>query len=353
MVVRIHHREPKRKLTMLEEWRIIKAELAKTLTFVHTGDSPYQDTNDFVSWTGKYPGEDKITENYLEGSACYYRIMSKLGNVEIYCQPFSRGFGFSYTDCTLKKKKELPPEEKARLIKESRLSNRLSKDQYLQLAQVWTDAKIAPEGVIFEHSPELGNCMTIPSKGWDRHTVYILLCFYRWMDHNPTLVWGAHLLREKLREQGKNLTYLQVMFYLLVQEGTCNSNHSFFGYNMLKRVESGKGKAKVSKTYLYAPLGWAWANWYTLGRKGKCEFETSANTDSTLMTMAKAVGGEGQTYQFIAEESFLSPKLDPLFSQPENFRDPEVFQKFMLSTGLEMLEESEDNKKIKKSSGFV
>ena len=56
------------------------------------------------------------------------------------------------------------------------------------------------------------HCMIIPRTGWDRHTVYITLCYYRQVDQKPSEIMKAMLLYKRLAPHGTH--FLQAMHYL-------------------------------------------------------------------------------------------------------------------------------------------
>jgi hypothetical protein len=87
------------------------------------------------------------------------------------------------------------------------------------------------------------HCMIIPRTGWDRHTLYITLCYYRQVDQKPNEIMKAMLLYKRLAPRGTH--FLQVMHYLAAttQFGSGHYFMNFGAYGGADKLDLANGLA--------------------------------------------------------------------------------------------------------------
>lgn len=156
------------------------------------------DIGDAVLWDavdkkGNHKGEWKYTD-------CYGTIMSNPGYYEITCRPYPKP-------------------------KMGRFRNRLTKTEYAQITDLFKEVGLIPDEVKC-FTNWRGNMMVIPRKNWDRHTVYIALCLYRYMDSKPRTFRAALQIWRQTK-----LPWLQVFHYAMAHRGVgVGAGHGFTGF---------------------------------------------------------------------------------------------------------------------------
>lgn len=137
---------------------------------------------DLVRWTATTPDGKPVNANWATTN-CYAQALSyEPGRLEIRCLPYDGptpeqlpAWWYHYFFRLLKQHGLVPPEVKI----------------------------LHRKGA---------NCMIIPATGWDRHSIYIALCYYRQMDIYPQEVMQALLLYRQLAPQGTN--FFQCLHWL-------------------------------------------------------------------------------------------------------------------------------------------
>lgn len=157
------------------------------------------DTGDGVRWTSTdSKGKEYSKWKY---TACYAPIMGILGDQEILCRS------------SKKQKMALPLP----------WHNRLRYHDFERLMNLHKEAGMIPQEVRF-FSTRDGNCMLIPRRGWDRHTVYVTLCLYRYADSKPRTMKTILDLYDQL-----NLPWLQVYHYGMACRNV-GAGHGFISF---------------------------------------------------------------------------------------------------------------------------
>lgn len=136
----------------------------------------YQSQFDTVRWQAKTPSGTIISPKW-EFTNCYASALQyELGTLELRCIP-GRG-----------------PRPEAQM----------PEMWYLYLFKLLKEVGLCPPEVeaIYQNG---ANCLIIPPNPWDRHTIYIALCYYRQSDIHPGELMQALMLYEKLRPQGTTL----------------------------------------------------------------------------------------------------------------------------------------------------
>ena len=155
------------------------------------------------------------------------------------------------------------------------------------------------------------NCLIIPRTGWDRHTLYITLCYYRQCDQKPDEVMTAMLLYKRLAPYGT--TFLQCLHYSAATTGYA-SGHYFINF--------GPYSGSTSKTDL--AIGQALAWFAGLTKEQRIELCPLPKPD------APRWGSNTYTNVFLAEQAkkmksvtikgdmeILDPKHAPLYENPQ------------------------------------
>jgi hypothetical protein len=148
----------------------------------------YTPIGDLVRWTATTKDGGKVSPNW-EHNNCYAQALQhEPGTLEIRCIP----------------------------------ARSAEKRDKTQMPAVWYHhffQLLRQNGLIVPETKTLhrngANCLIIPPSGWDRHTVYITLCYYRQCDVFPQEVMQAMLLYRRLASKGT--TFLQCMHWLAVQ----------------------------------------------------------------------------------------------------------------------------------------
>jgi len=154
----------------------------------------YKTKPDRVRWFAQK--EDGTEINKAGGGICYGQAMSTLPHLEIQCFPHG------------KSETPMPAvwyHHFFRLLKRSGL--------------------VPPEVKTLHREGE--NRMVIPRNGWDRHTLYITLCYYRFCDLRPNEVMTMMLLYKRLSPLGT--TFLQCLHYGAAVTGL-GAGHRFMNF---------------------------------------------------------------------------------------------------------------------------
>jgi hypothetical protein len=182
-------------------------DIQAILAAAEAGAEKYTGKQDRVTWSG-WKG-DGTEMGKWSSSACYARGMNCLSELEIHCLPYQ---GASKTQMPA-----LWYHHFFRLLKRSGL--------------------VPPEVRTLHRNG--AHCLIIPRTGWDRHSIYITLCYYRQCDQKPLEIVRAMLLWKRLAPHGTHL--LQVLHYLAVTT-KFGSVHYFMNYG----AYGGAGKLDLS-----------------------------------------------------------------------------------------------------------
>jgi hypothetical protein len=274
--------------------------------------------NDLVHWTAfNAKGAEYGKWGY---NACYASAMQSLENLEIHCRPFPRAqksYGF------------IPKDLSPVVANNSRREGRLSPLQYARLTRNAFRSRILVEGVKTFHDPEYGNCLTISRGSLDRHSAYVALSFYRWMDSRPQDMWSAVMIMDHFRSRGVLLPFLQCLHYVIARKDY-GAGHGFIH--------------NYSNNQRNPALGWAWAKFNSLPVKERAKLTPKNVTWAVYSMLADTInpqknpvdsGGRypvyptGEPILLLKDtDDLLSPKLSPLYTHPERF-GPEEFKKLM------------------------
>lgn len=142
--------------------------------------------SDYVTYTAYEPGEPVRRE----GAACYAGHMNRLKELSFKLEPQAK-----YTS--------------------------VPNATYLEWIGLCKQAGLIPESVL-EYVENEKNYLWIPAKLYDRHTVYITMCCYRWSASCPKMIW--QLVEHMKRIPG--ITFWQALHYAL-GSWTTGTGHSF------------------------------------------------------------------------------------------------------------------------------
>lgn len=252
---------------------------------------------DLVSWEARVDGKKIRT---MTSSMCYADLMYHLSTAEIQCFPFDRGRSDEIGVYALNNTVKSEP---------GPLGGRLSPLQYGRFMNNLRKAGILPEGMGYHSDPKKGNCLYIPGGKFDRHTVFMVLNFYRLMDSVPDGIWSVFLLQDFLREHGVFLPFSQVFFYRLVAERSTylRTNHP--------------SPLSMSSGSLW-DRAWGFATFYHMSLKERqAQFGKERYTHDVWKTLAIRIG-TGIPVEFPTD--LLSPKVTPIFTHPEKFGKAEL-----------------------------
>lgn len=186
----------------------------EAVTAAKKGAAKYATKGDSVCW-------DAVRENGThlgnwKSNACYASALSTqcgLGGLEIHCKPMN-GPG----------KSPMPGKDF---------------QEFFRLCQ---EVGMVPTGVKAT-TKDKANLLTIPRNGWDRHTLYITLCYYRQCDIRPSEIMTALGLWKHLEPKGT--TFLQILHYLAATS-TISCGHTFMNlspYGGGNKLDLGPGAA--------------------------------------------------------------------------------------------------------------
>lgn len=153
------------------------------------------------------------------------------------------------------------------------------------------------------------HCMIIPRTGWDRHTIYITLCYYRQVDQKPNEVMKAMLLWKRLARHGTN--FMQVLHYLAATT-KFGSGHYFmstgvYGGADLKDLANGQALAQ------WARLSKAEKAKVIPHKKGATrDYSGTHHTTSYLAAQAKKIGST-KVEELV---DILDPQYAHLYEEP-------------------------------------
>lgn len=275
-----------------------------------------KDDVDYVLWTA-FDAKKKEVGKWTY-TACYASIMNRLGAVEIHCRPWKRGSFMSYNDRG----------DYVSVGNGDPFQGRASALQYARFMRLLTRHRIALPGVRAFTDPEHGNSLLVPREGWDRHTVYILLCLYRWQDVKSRTMYTTLALMDRLRDKGHFLPFLQCLHYVMCAR-TLGDGHSFLP------VQGGNAKNPA--------LGWAWAHFNRLPGEARAKLEPKTDTTSMLLGLSEKLNPPAEKtsrrrrywyehtepkLQLEDTSDLLHPRFSPLYTHPEQF-GPEEFRKLI------------------------
>jgi hypothetical protein len=192
-----------------------KLNLPAALTAAKKVGAKYEGKQDLVRWFAFKEGGEEVNPYGHKNSVtnCYMRAMDQLGQLEIHCVPYggpSEGqlpaLYFTYFFRLLKQHGLVPPSTKA----------------------------LHRNGA---------NCMLLPREGWDRHTLYMALCFYRQCDQRPDEIMRIMSLYKRLSPFGTN--FLQCIHFLATYTGYCSGHYfmHFGAYGGAKETDLSYGQA--------------------------------------------------------------------------------------------------------------
>lgn len=254
-----------------------------------------RDVGDSVHWTSV---DDKGKKSGLWRSPhCYASIMNNLAQQEILCR--SR------------------PREK--VLKTLPWHNRLRPHDYERLMNLHKEAGMIPQEVqIF--SNRHGNCMLVPRAGYDRHTVYVTLCLYRYADSRPLTMKTILDLYDQL-----NLPWLQVYHYGMACRGV-GPGHGFISFEGGISGSLGTNPATGMALCRFASLPLEERAKLKQGARGSTyEYMTAWTREVNLMIQAKLDSpghwGHGNSflrpqYMLRRTEQLLDPRLSSLYTDP-------------------------------------
>lgn len=272
--------------------------------------------SDYVSWISEDEKGRKMDRD--KGYACYAGIMTRLPEMEIQCRPFPRHEGGIYgkTPAQAAANEQDP---------QGRLAGRLSPLQYARFTRGAFRTGIFPKGVKVFHDPQYGNCLTLPRKGWDRHTIYTILVLYRWIDCFPDNMWAVLLIQEDFRKRGIFLPFLQCLHYVISCNSQYNGGHSFLFLS--------------NGHYCNPALGWAWAKFNSMTMEERSLLDSKGEIRRMYTTLAETINPQAQKdqsawyfgkpqFKVASVEGLLDPRLSPLYTRPADF-GPEEFRNLM------------------------
>lgn len=187
-------------------------DLNKVLAAAEEDAKGYGTKSDAVRWTAWE--EDGTEVGKWEKTICYAGAMGILPKLRIRCEPYKG---------TVK----------------GAAKDRLSSKQYLEFFELLKQHCLVPPDI--EATDEEGsNCLVIPRSGWDRHTIYIALCYYRQCDQQPGEIVRAMSLYQRLKDQGTH--FLQCLHYAAATT-KFGSGHYFMNFGP---YDGGMGKLNLA-----------------------------------------------------------------------------------------------------------
>lgn len=239
------------------------------------------DHTDYVRWTAFRENGTEISR--WEYTSCYSPGMHVLPHLEIHCLPWQ---GSS--------------------------SEGLPAPWYRYFFRLLKQVGLCPPEAKVAHRNG-ANCLILPRTGWDRHTIYIPLCYYRQADRKPHEVAQAILLWRQLASQGTH--FLQVLHYLAVTT-SLGSGHYFMSKgpygNSVPTTSLANGQAlawfaRLSKEQRLEicplPLPYAKPTW-----------DTDLDTYALLAKKAKEMESESVKVEELVE--ILDPKYARYYESP-------------------------------------
>lgn len=276
-----------------------------------------KDDSDYVLWTAF--DEKKKEVGKWSYTVCYASIMNRLGSLEIHCRPWKRGTFMSYNGGNYVPVGEGSP-----------FQGRASALQYARFMRLCARHGIALPGVKAFTDAEHGNCLIVPREGWDRHTVYVLLCLYRWQDVKARTMYATLALMDRLRQKGYFLPFLQCLHYVMC-ERSLGDGHSFLP------VAGNQARNPA--------MGWAWAHFNRLPKEAREKLTPKTDTTSMFSQLSEKLNPPSEkppkrrswyhytepSLHLSATTDLLHPRFSPLYTHPEQF-GPEEFRKLMKET---------------------
>ena len=159
----------------------------------------YQQKTDEVRWFAFKEDGDEVN-GWGDSSAvtnCYSRAMSILGELEIHCVPYG---GAS--------------------------EGQMPASSFTRFFQLLKKHGLVPPSAQAVHRNG-AHCLLLPREGWDRHTLYLALCFYRQCDQKPNEIMRILALYRRLASRGTS--FLQCIHYLATYT-SYSSGHYFMGF---------------------------------------------------------------------------------------------------------------------------
>jgi hypothetical protein len=154
------------------------------------------------------------------------------------------------------------------------------------------------------------HCLIIPRTGWDRHTIYITLCYYRQVDQKPKEIMKAMLLWKRLAPHGTS--FLQVLHYLAATT-SFDCGHYFMSTGVY-------GGASVNDLANGQALAW-FSRQSKFARSKICPHKPGtprtygSNTYTYTLLAAKAKEMKSLKVEDLVE--ILNPKYAHLYEEPE------------------------------------
>ncbi len=154
------------------------------------------------------------------------------------------------------------------------------------------------------------HCMIIPRTGWDRHTLYITLCYYRQVDCKPGEIMRAMLLWKRLAPHGTN--FLQVLHHLAATT-RFDSGHYFMNFG----AYGGADKLDLANGLALAQ----WARKTKAQRTKACPYKpvkpgeyggSNSYTDAYMSAQAKKI----QSIKVEEVVEILNPQHAHLYENP-------------------------------------
>lgn len=249
---------------------------------------------DLVSWKATIGGAQIETS-----IVCYASLMKHLSDADIKCYAFPRGCVANYTSVY----------NNGDLANKGPLAGRLSPLQYARIMNSFRRSGILPEGIEYFSDKKKGHCLHIPPQGYDRHTVYMLLSFYRMVDSVPPVLWSLLNLQDALRKRGLFLPFLQILFYMLNEPG-----------KSLQTSHSTPINARYVPGTTSLGRAWSFSKFYHMSLEERSKaFSKELRTDVMWRTLAAGIKSDVKV-----PAELLSPKLTPVFTHPEKFGPAEL-----------------------------
>ncbi len=174
----------------------------------------------------------------------------------------------------------------------------------------------------------------LPADTYDRHTVFAALSLYRHCDAQPHTMFLAWRLFQRLQDY--KIPYLQCLHYALGQLGYCG--HTFIS---MAQYEGASGP-------LNPAYGWAMAYFGALSFEDRAVLTPESVTTSMFTKLASVANPASQPLNMygspnpnanaLAEDGvgvpalsvnkpveILHPQFTPLYTNPEQYRDPKAF----------------------------
>lgn len=286
--------------------------------------------NDFVRWTAFDKKKQQV--GFWVNYYCYAGITSRLGDYEIHCRPY-----WELENPTHEYAKKTPKIIKEILEGANRTVCTLPSTIYKRFWKLCKkNGLVPPEITTFVRKGQ--NRLVVPRKGWDYHTIYIILSLYRFCDSNPRTIANVTLLYEKLKS--KKVDFIQCLHYGLVTSHYKKIGHTFFSVQATAcqsnnaPLNLAAGMALASFCRMSLPERRKLIPKYcTIGMFCKVAKDwnpiLSVVRSSNRYYNPKVDTGFGiPTYLLENTQCILSPEFAPLYTNPNSITEKE-FAKYM------------------------